>query len=233
MTQPFHENMLVRDIVNIFPKSSDVFKKNQIDFCCGGNVPLHEAAARKSIDVKDLITELKDLYANHPAGPEDMEFWTQTPSNKLVWHIQERYHRATEEELKQMSPYVTKVMNVHGENHPELVKVYELFQKLKEEMIEHMKKEEAETFPKLLSLDEPSTENQDKIIEEILLLEKEHDFTGALLEELRDVTNQFTPPAEACGTYRLVYKRLDELESHTLMHIHLENNILFPRYFER
>lgn len=229
---PFNENTLVRDIVNIFPKSSDVFKKNRIDFCCGGTIPLTEAASQQSVQIDGIMNELSELYAKIDTAPEDMEVWTQTPSAALVEHIQERYHRTTEEELKLMSPYVTKVMRVHGGNHPELVKMHDLFYELKKELLEHMAKEDAYTFPQLLSLDDPNTENREEIIEEIRILEQEHDSTGAILKALRDVTNDFTPPIDACGTYRLVYKRLEDLESHTFMHVHLENNILFPRYFE-
>jgi regulator of cell morphogenesis and NO signaling len=232
MQLPFNENTLVRDIVNVFPKSSDLFKKNRIDFCCGGSIPLTEAAAEKSVDVENLMSELGELYAKNANSAEDMEFWTQTESAKLVKHIQEQYHRALEEELALMSPYVTKVARVHGANHPELIKMHDFFFELKKELLEHTAKEDATVFPALLSLDDPNTENREEILAEIQELEKEHDHAGAILKELRDVTGDFEPPIDACGTYRLVYKRLELLEEHTFMHVHLENNILFPRYFE-
>jgi regulator of cell morphogenesis and NO signaling len=232
MQLPFNENTLVRDIVNIFPKSSDIFKKNRIDFCCGGSIPLSEAAADKSVDVENIMGELGELYSKNANSAEDMEFWTQTASAELVKHIQEQYHRTLEEELSLMSPYVTKVARVHGANHPELLKMYDLFYELKKELLEHTAKEDATVFPGLLSLDNPETENRKEILAEIQELEKEHDHAGAILKELRDVTGDFIPPMDACGTYRLVYKRLEMLEEHTFMHVHLENNILFPRYFE-
>jgi regulator of cell morphogenesis and NO signaling len=232
MTVPFNEHTLVRDIVNIFPKSSDIFKKNRIDFCCGGNIPLLQAASGQNVDMGALMEELEELYAKNTKSAEDMEFWTQTPSADLVEHIQDQYHRTLEEELKLLSPYVTKVARVHGGNHPQLIKMHDLFYELKQELLEHTAKEEASVFPALLKLDLPETENRDAIIAEVLELEKEHDHAGAILKELREVTADFTPPMDACGTYRLVYKRLEMLEEHTFMHVHLENNILFPRYLD-
>ncbi|MGM0902402.1 MAG: iron-sulfur cluster repair di-iron protein [Bacillota bacterium] len=232
MQLPFNEHTLVRDIVNLFPKSSDIFKKNRIDFCCGGSIPLTEAAAEKAVNVEALMLELGELYVKNATSAEDMEFWTQTESAVLVKHIQEQYHRTLEEELKLMSPYVTKVARVHGANHPELIKMHDLFYELKNELLEHTAKEDATVFPALLSLDNPDLPNREQILDEIRELEKEHDHAGAILKELRDVTSDFNPPMDACGTYRLVYKRLEMLEEHTFMHVHLENNILFPRYFE-
>ncbi|MFS0634562.1 iron-sulfur cluster repair di-iron protein [Mesobacillus foraminis] len=231
MKLPFNEQTLVRDIVNIFPKSSDLFKKNRIDFCCGGSIPLADAAAEKAVSLESLMAELEDLYSRNVNSAEDMEFWTETPSAALVDHIQVQYHRTLEEELALLSPYVTKVARVHGENHPELVRMHDLFYELKKELLEHTAKEEAEVFPALLSLDDPAAENRETILMGIQELEKEHDHAGSILKELRDVTSDFTPPMDACGTYRLVYKRLEMLEAHTFMHVHLENNILFPRYF--
>jgi len=232
MQLPFNEHTLVRDIVNVFPKSADLFKKNRIDFCCGGSIPLTDAAAEKSANLEALMTELGELYEKNANSAEDMEFWTQTESAVLVKHIQNQYHRTLEEELKLMSPYVTKVARVHGANHPELIKMHDLFYELKSELLEHTAKEDATVFPALLSLDNPETPNREQILDEIRELEKEHDHAGAILKELRDITSDFTPPMDACGTYRLVYKRLEMLEEHTFMHVHLENNILFPRYFE-
>ena len=150
MQLPFNEHTLVRDIVNLFPKSSDIFKKNRIDFCCGGSIPLTEAAEEKSVNVEALMVELGDLYEKNANSAEDMEFWTQTESSVLVKHIQDQYHRTLEEELKLMSPYVTKVARVHGANHPELIKMHDLFYELKKELLEHTAKEDATVLPNLL-----------------------------------------------------------------------------------
>ena len=126
-----------------------------------------------------------------------------------------------------LSPYVTKVSKVHGDRHEELLRVYELFYELKKELLEHTAKEEATVFPMLMQLDSADTDKRKEMVSEITELEKEHDHAGSILKELREITSDFTPPIDACGTYRLVYKRLEALEAHTFMHVHLENNNCF------
>lgn len=230
MKMPFEQHSLVKDIVNIFPQSSDLFKRNRLDFCCGGNRPLSEAALEQNLDVPELMNQLEELYKKHNGTAENMEVWTDTDSEELIEHIKNKYHRELEEELKMLSPYVTKVAKVHGERHDELFKVYELFYELKKELLEHTAKEEATVFPLLLELESADDGKRAGIIAEIEELEKEHDHAGSILKQLREITEDFNPPIDACGTYRLVYKRLEALESHTFMHVHLENNILFPRF---
>jgi regulator of cell morphogenesis and NO signaling len=231
MTFPFTAQSLVRDIVNEFPKSSDVFKRNRIDFCCGGNTPLTNAVEANGVNLEILMTELKDLYEkNEHNGQSDMAVWMNSDSKTIIDHVIERYHRPLEEELSLLSPYVTKVAKVHGDHHPELLRVFELFYELKKELLEHTKKEEEISFPLILKLEAGNIENQEEALVQISQLEKEHDHAGEILRELREITSDFIPPVDACGTYRLVYKRLEMLEGETFMHVHLENNILFPRY---
>jgi len=230
MKMPFNQNSLVKDIVNLFPQSSDLFKKNRLDFCCGGNRPLAEAAAEQNLNVPAIMAELEELYKKHNGTADSMEVWTETDSEVLIDHIKNKYHRELEEELSMLSPYVTKVSKVHGDRHEELLRVYELFYELKKELLEHTAKEETTVFPMLLQLDSADTATRKEMISEITELEKEHDHAGSILKELREITSDFIPPIDACGTYRLVYKRLEALEAHTFMHVHLENNILFPRY---
>lgn len=226
----FSEITLVKDIVNECPKTSDVFKKYRIDFCCGGNTPLQAAAAEQAVNLDELIKELNEIYAKSENQKDDLAVWTDSSSNEIIEHIIEHYHRPLEEELSLLSPYVTKVARVHGGHRPELLKVHDLFYELKKELLEHTAKEEEVVFPSIKKLANPDLENRAAIIDEITELEKEHDHAGAILKELRNITSDFIPPADACGTYRLVYKRLEMLEEHTFMHVHLENNILFPRY---
>jgi regulator of cell morphogenesis and NO signaling len=141
-----------------------------------------------------------------------------------------QYHRPLEEELTALSPYVTKISRVHGDNHPELLKVNELFYEFKKEMLEHCAKEEEVVFPLIRKLANNEVEDRAAASAQIIELEKEHDAAGAILMEIREITSDFALPADACGTYTLVFKRLEGLEGQTFMHVHLENNILFPRY---
>lgn len=230
-TMPFTENSLVRDIVNELPKSADLFKGYRIDFCCGGNRPVREAAAERKIDTNMLMEKLSEVYEKSNGEPVNMEVWTNTDSETLVNHIIEKYHRPLEEELTMLSPYVTKVAKVHGDSHPELIRLHDLFFALKKELLEHTAKEEATVFPTLLKLNQVEDEEREAMIAELKELEKEHDAAGSILFELRDITSDYVPPIDACGTYRLVFKRLEMLEADTFMHVHLENNILFPRYY--
>ncbi|WP_409974416.1 iron-sulfur cluster repair di-iron protein [Bacillus sp. Bva_UNVM-123] len=230
MNIPFSETTLVKDIVNELPKTSDVFKRYRIDFCCGGNIPLIQAASEQSIDVAQLLEELKEIFVKEENQKDNMEVWTNSTSEDIIEHIQARYHRPLLEELTLLSPYVTKVSKVHGNSHPELIKVYELFYEFKKELIAHTAKEDETVFPLLLKLDDPAVENREEMINYIKELEKEHDHAGAILKQLREVTTDYKLPLDACGTYNLVYKRLEKLEADTFMHVHLENNILFPRY---
>ncbi|OIK08342.1 iron-sulfur cluster repair di-iron protein [Bacillus sp. MUM 116] len=232
MTFSFTSNTLVKDIVNKIPKTSDIFKKNRIDFCCGGNIPLSQAAEQNHLNLEMLIEELKYVYEKSEPVDTNLEVWTDSDSNTMIDHIITRYHRVTEEELTQLSPYVTKVSRVHGDNHPELLKVNELFYELKKELIEHMAKEEEIVFPLIRQLVDNTVSNREEAIAMIVELEKEHDHAGEILRQIRAVTSDFELPLDACGTYHLVYKRLEGLEGLTFMHVHLENNILFPRYID-
>jgi regulator of cell morphogenesis and NO signaling len=232
ITFPFSTNTLVRDIVNELPKTSDVFKKFRIDFCCGGNIPLSEAIAANGINEEAIMEELRVVFEKNSSAETDLEVWTKSDSTTIIDHVINHYHRTSEEELSLLSPYVTKVSRVHGDSHPELLRVHELFYEFKKELMEHMAKEEAVVFPLIKQLADGTVENREEAINMIVELEKEHDHAGEILRQIRAVTADYTLPLDACGTYRLVYKRLEDLEGLTFMHVHLENNILFPRYFK-
>ncbi|MEH7745209.1 DUF542 domain-containing protein, partial [Neobacillus drentensis] len=138
---------LVKDIVNELPKTSDVFKKNRIDFCCGGNIPLATAVTQNNLNLDTLLEELKEVLETYENAEKDVEVWTNSDSTTIINHVISNYHRVSEEELTLLSPYVTKVSRVHGDNHPELLQVNELFYEFKKELMEHMAKEEAVVFP--------------------------------------------------------------------------------------
>ena len=230
MTFTITANSLVRDIVNELPKASDLFKKNRIDFCCGGNIPLSKAAEQNGLKVNNIIEELKDVFEKYENTEKNVDVWTDSDSYTIINHVINNYHRVSEEELTMLSPYVTKVSRVHGEHHPELIKMNELFYEFKKELLEHMAKEEEIVFPLIKQLADGTAPNPEEAIKMIVELEKEHDHAGEILRQIRAVTFDFALPADACGTYRLVYARLEALEGLTFMHVHLENNILFPRF---
>lgn len=230
ITLPISASMLVKDIVNELPKSSDVFKRFRIDFCCGGNISLTTAALERNLDVSTIIDELTVTFENSTPADKNMDVWLDSNTNTIIDHIVNNIHAPLMVELAELSPYITKVSKVHGESHPELLRVKELFFEFKKEMTEHSAKEESTVFPLIKKLAEKSVENLKETVDYIRELEKEHDHVSVIFKELREITSDFTPPVDGCGTYRLVYKRLEMLEGETFMHVHLEQNILFPRY---
>ncbi|ASS91291.1 MULTISPECIES: iron-sulfur cluster repair di-iron protein [Aeribacillus] len=227
----FTENTTVGEIVAMLPKASDVFKKNKIDFCCGGDRSLKEAADKRGVAIEELMSQLQDLYAATDEKTE--KNWLTATYSELIDHIINKHHRYLLEELPNLSPYVTKVMRVHGGNHPHLIKVHKLFNELKTELEQHLWKEESEVFPLISQFEkQPTSENEQKMKKMIADLTNEHDKTGDIIKEIRRITNDYTLPNGACRTYQLVYNRLEALESDLFEHIHLENNVLFPRILQ-
>jgi len=224
----FHETSIIGEIVSVFPKSSDFFKGYRIDFCCGGNRQLIEAIVEKNLPADHILNELNELYEQTRNQPRID--WRKASNRDLIDFIVNKHHRYLNEELPHLSPYVTKVLRVHGKGNPYLADVYQLFNELKTELEQHLIKEETEDFPLILEMENISSEQtRDNMMKKMNDLLEEHDHAGEIMNKIRKVTNDFTPPKGACGTYRVVYQRLEELESDLFEHIHLENNVLFPR----
>ena len=230
MNQTFTETSIVGDIVLKFPKASDLLKSYRIDFCCGGNRPIIEAITEKNLSVEEVLKNLNKLYQDTIAFQDTRIAWEKASYQELIDHIILKHHRYINEELPLLSPYVTKVLRVHGQNQPHLAQIHHLFHELQIELEQHLIKEEQEDFPLILELEQNPTKNLFKKLQVVVEnLENEHSHAGNILRELREITNDYTPPEGACGTYSLVYQRLFDLESDLFQHIHLENHVLFPR----
>ena len=230
MKHIFTEDSVIGDIVTQFPKASDLFKSYRIDFCCGGNRPIIDAINERSLSAEEILTKLNTLYHETKQLNESEFDWKTASYSELIDYIVNKHHRYLNEELPLLSPYVTKVLRVHGAGQPHLAQIHKLFHELKTELEQHLIKEETEDFPLILAFEQnPTDENYMKLRKVVDELENEHNHAGDIIKELRKVTNDFTPPVGACGTYRLVYQRLEALESDLFEHIHLENNVLFPR----
>ena len=220
------KDMKVSEIVKALPKSADIFRANRIDFCCGGNIALEEAINEKSKPLDALLEEINSLDQGSNDGL-DVQY---LDNRSLINYIQNKFHKPLEEEFKNLMPYVTKVAKVHGERHPHLLELKVLVMKLRDELLDHTKDEDENVFPLVIAYSEnPTDELKAQLAPHIEELESEHDGAGDLLKRIREITNDFTPPMDACGTYRVVYQRLAMLEAVTFQHVHLENNVLFER----
>lgn len=216
----------VSDIVKQIPQTGDLFRKLRIDFCCGGKVPLQAAALEKKLDPSEVFKKVKEMELRQLQFQDIIP--TSLDEKELIHRIQKKHHAFLREELPALSPYITKISKVHGEKHPHLLRVHEILFHLKRELLDHTEDEDNVVFPLIMQfLSKPTKENAEQLIPHVFELEQEHENAGTLLKELREIKNNSTAPEGACGTYQLVYKRIEYLEKDKYEHVHLENNILF------
>jgi regulator of cell morphogenesis and NO signaling len=234
MDKLFYSSEKIGDIVARFPKAGEIFTEYAIDFCCGGHRSLSEAIREQSLNEKELLDRLAKSYQDTRDHDRRYIDWRQAPTLKLIDHILNTHHVYMRRELPQLSDLVTTILRVHGASHGEVLsKVHRLFHNLKIEIDQHLIKEEEIVFPLIRDNVENTTSSQLKrIVDMNFELMKEHDGAGNVLKELRKVTNQYNVPEDGCSTYMKTYDKLVDLESNLFQHIHLENNILFPRLEE-
>lgn len=205
------------DLVNQMSARARVFERYGLDYCCHGQRSLKEAAEEASIDLNLLQADLLKL---EPVGDPVAQL---TPM-ALLDHVEATHHRYLWEELPLLEALANKVRSVHALNHPELARVAELTQAVRAEMEPHLEDEEQNVFPAILAhLNDATPLDQEAINK----LRREHEVVGSLLAELRSVTSNYELPADACASYTILFQRLQELETDTFRHIHLENNVLF------
>ena len=225
----------VREVAVEFPGATRIFEKLGIDYCCGGGKALDEACLAAGVSADDVIALLEEA-GSTAAEARD---WKIAPLSELVAHIVTRHHGFTREELVRVSNLLAKVCSVHGENHPELRRLHTVFQELKHELTSHMLKEEQVLFPYIENLEtavrrgEPvPTPYFGTVRNPVRMMMQEHDDAGQALRDLREVSSNYQVPADGCITFRTLYQALEEFERDLHQHIHLENNILFPRAAE-
>ena len=216
---------LVADIAAHHPRSIEVFERHGIDFCCGGRRPLGEACREHGVVVEAVAAEITAAAAREV--PEDRVF-TDAPLGALLDHIVSRYHSALREDLPRLGRMADKVAEVHGERHPELSELARVYGGLRDELLPHLGAEEERVFPALRQLAESGTGGAE-VREALHALEEEHDRAGAALARLRSLSHGFAVPDDACTTYRALYEGLVRFERELHEHVHLENNVLFPR----
>lgn len=230
----FNSNQKIGDIVTKFPKVADIFKEYKIDFCCGGDRTLITAIKEQGVNETELLEIINDFYEKlkNNIYSKDRN-WVEAPLDELVDQIVNVHHAYLYENLPKISELTTKILRVHGEKHPELSRVHKLFHTIKMELEAHLIEEETIQYPAINAyLRSNSEADLDKAINIINQLQDEHIGAGNILKELREITNDYDLPSNACTTYRLTYFKLQEMESDIFQHIHLESNILFPRLYE-
>jgi regulator of cell morphogenesis and NO signaling len=222
----------VAEIAAAAPATIPVFQQHHIDFCCGGKVALAKACRARSLNVDVVLAELRDALAPAAAEPN----WNTATLTELIRHIQHRYHEPLRRELPRLGDLMQKVVSRHGDHLPEILHpLQRTFERLKVELLGHMAKEDEVLFPGIVALERgaPPVPNVSQwIASPIAMMEAEHDEAGAALSFIRKSTNGFAPPDWACPTFRGLYYGLAQLETDMHVHVHLENNVLFPRAAE-
>jgi regulator of cell morphogenesis and NO signaling len=227
------EDVTVGDIVAENYHAAGIFRKYGLDFCCGGNIKLKDACENQRIDTNRVVEELKTIKWNQSAINENYQAWEP---GFLIDHIIDTHHRFVLAKIEEIAGYAARVAKVHGLNHPENVDIYHKFDELSQEMQEHMKDEEEVVFPMILDVykkrmkgEDISGELREELRNQLSLMENDHEGAGSLMQTIRNLSNDFTPPADACTTYRILYQNLEGFEKDLHKHVHLENNILFKK----
>ncbi len=222
----FSKDQTVAEIVATDFRAAGVFKKHGMDFCCGGKKPVVEACLKHGVEVDNLMEELN--YVTAPGSNANIDYTKWTPE-LLVTYIEEMHHNYVKEAIPRIGMFTEKVAIRHGDTQPELVAVYQTFAELAKEMLSHLQDEEGRVFPAITTFAKTDNPDPDKMNEMLAELEQEHEHAGALMAKLRALTNGFNPPDWACNTYRVAFAELEAFETDLHKHVHLENNILFPK----
>jgi regulator of cell morphogenesis and NO signaling len=229
-------SLSLAQIVNSNHQAASVFEKYHLDFCCKGKRSLEQACSEQQLAISEVTADLKNIFTKNNHVSIDFE---KMDLIQLADYIVQTHHAYVKNEMPQIYAYLHKVSSKHGERHPELYKIFQTFSAVKEEMEGHMKKEELILFPRIKEL-EKLANNENASLQlnitylqsPITVMEQEHDHAGSLLNDIRILTNDYTPPQDACTTYRLSFAALKAFELDLHQHVHLENNILFPKVID-
>jgi len=225
----------VGEIAATFPNTISVFEQHQIDYCCKGGQTITEAMVKQNISVDILINQLNQ--AAKKQQPVDNLNWTKSSLRELIYHILGTHHLYLIKELPYLRQTLSKTMVSHDKDYPELLgSLKQVFDVLEVELMSHMMKEERILFPLVQDMEIAKSENKPSpefscgsVDNPIRVMQYEHDNAGNALAKIRHITDNYSLPANTCNTFRALFCHLYELEKNLHQHIHLENNILFPR----
>jgi regulator of cell morphogenesis and NO signaling len=225
----------VRELALENPAATRVFEKLGIDYCCGGNQSLEQACLAVNLPLDQVLDSL-EMAEQTTRAAQKIHDWQREPLGDLVAHIKSTHHKYTREEIARLGPLAEKVCSVHAKNHPELLQVRASFAGLAQELTMHMMKEEMVLFPYIVRMEEAVIQHEPvlpppfgSVQNPVSMMEHEHESAGKALRAMRQASCGYTPPGDACVSYQTLYRALSEFEGDLHEHIHLENNILFPR----
>lgn len=232
-----NEDTTIGKVVAKDYRTASVFESFEIDFCCNGNRTITEVCEIKNIDTTDLLEDIYQVF--NQDKDNNLEDYNNWELDKLAQHIEVRHHKYVDKQIPLIKQYLEKICNVHGENHPELFEVKKLFNTSAGELTMHMKKEELILFPFIKKMVTKQKANESitpphfgKIINPIQTMMDDHDNEGERFRLTNKITNNYTIPPDACETYKVCFGYLKDFEQDLYLHIHLENNILFPKAIE-
>jgi regulator of cell morphogenesis and NO signaling len=225
----------VRELAVEVPNATRVLEKFGIDYCCGGKRSLEEACRAGKVPLEEVVKALETAAAVAPA-PAVLSSGSLA---ELIDHIVKTHHKFTREEIVRLRALLEKVCSVHGQNHPELLAIRDTFSGLAQELTMHLMKEENVLFPYIVRMEE-AVGKEDPVMpapfgtvqNPVRMMMQEHDGAGEALRQIRQASHDFTAPKDACISYQTLYQALPAFEADLHQHIHLENNILFPRAIE-
>ncbi|NOR74391.1 MAG: iron-sulfur cluster repair di-iron protein [Draconibacterium sp.] len=230
MEQPQLTTLTVGEIVANDFRTSSAFKNAGIDFCCGGKQLFSDACTEKGIDAIKLENEIVKL-SDEPMN-EFMNFKNWEPVF-LSEYIVNTHHKFVLKNLPELVFYTQKIANVHGDHHSELIELANLFEKINAELLQHLQHEEEVLFPSIKEVvSSGSPKAKETIVSEITRMLKEHDFAGGAMDKINKITKGYKVPEDGCNTYKVAFKLLEQFEDDLHTHVHLENNILFPKALE-
>jgi len=222
----------VRDLASRNPAAARIFEKFGIDYCCGGERSLAQACSAAKVSIR----EVADALEAPPSPQREDRDWQNGSLAELAEYIVERHHRFARQEIQRLIPLFARVVGAHGQNHAELEQIQSSFQALAEELTLHLMKEERMLFPYIEQLESAvscggrlALPMFGTVQNPVRMMAMEHDSAGELLRRMRDLANGYALPPDACVSFKELYQALQEFEADLHQHIHLENNILFPR----
>ena len=222
-----YKDINIGEIVTQDFRAAEIFKNAGIDFCCGGSQSLEQACNEKKLDSSVLETELAKLEMTTVNAMHNFNEWNL---DFLCDYIVNTHHKTVMKLLPQLTVYTQKIAQVHGANHQELIAISALFAEINTELLQHLRNEEEVLFPAIKALLKTnSSEAKATVISEITRMKGEHEFAGGAMDRINVLSDNYSVPTDGCSTYQVAYKLLEQFEDDLHIHVHLENNILYPK----